>query len=261
MDQNFGRMTLFTGKHIIRLEEADSTNQVAQQMLGEQLPEGSVILAYHQTQGRGQQGNRWESPPGQNLTFSLVFYPTFLGVQDMFSLSKVAALGLHAALTALLPDQDIWVKWPNDILLNGRKVAGILIENQLQSRGLASTIIGIGLNVNQIQFMPALETYATSIKQETGTSQDIEHILQTLLHHLEGYYLQLQGSRSAIDRAYLQVLYGYQELTAIRIGQSQFQARVMGLDRQGRLGLLREGESSIRYYAVKEAHILLPGES
>ncbi|MEO1448946.1 MAG: biotin--[acetyl-CoA-carboxylase] ligase [Bacteroidota bacterium] len=253
-------MALFTGKHIVRLETADSTNQVAQEMIGPELPEGSVILTYHQTRGRGQQGNRWASPAGQNLTFSLVYYPLFLPVKDVFALSKVAALGVHASLQALVPEQDVWIKWPNDLLLNGRKTAGILIENQLQARGVAATVIGIGLNVNQQVFTPDLPL-ATSLYQETSESFDLERVLDVVLNEVERYYLLLRnGQRSLIDRAYLQALYQYQELTKVRIGTEVYMARIMGINSTGQLGILVEDEPSIRYFAVKEVHVMLPGE-
>lgn len=254
-------MPLFTGKHTIRLAEAASTNQVAQQHLGASLPDGTVVLAYHQTQGRGQQGNTWQSPPGQNLTFSIVYYPTFLALGDIFLLSKAVALGLYEALGMLLPEQDVWIKWPNDLLLNGRKVAGILIENQLSARGIASSIIGIGLNVNQMTFDPALQDRATSLQREQGDIFDLEKVLDTLLGQVERFYRLLQqGQKTHLDRAYLQALYKYQELTSVRTDKGRLEARIMGVNGQGKLGLLMEGEASIQYFAVKEAHILLPGE-
>lgn len=144
----------------------------------EQLPSGSVYAALFQRSGRGQAGNRWESRPGDNLLFSLLFRPGDLPSGCQFALSQAASLAVcdHLALRGL----EALVKWPNDIICVGRKICGILIENSICDGRVASAVIGIGLNVNQTAFPPQAPN-ATSMATATGASYDIRTELESLL--------------------------------------------------------------------------------
>ena len=126
----------FPQSQIRELQAAASTNLDAFQWLTEKPPEGSVVWAHHQTQGRGQAGNTWQAMPGQNLTFSLILYPTFLANDQLFYLSKLTSTVLRNVLLTHLPTHDIEIKWPNDMLVNRQKIAGILIENQFEGARL-----------------------------------------------------------------------------------------------------------------------------
>src|ERR1700747_2779313 len=142
--------TLFTGRNIIELSECASVNTHATELLkAVKLPEGTVIYTKKQTAGRGQRGNTWVSEDGKNLTMCFVFHPNFLNAANSFLLSMTVSLALHDLLTELLTEkQEVKIKWPNDILIDGKKVAGILIENVLREEQLSSSVIGIGLNLN-----------------------------------------------------------------------------------------------------------------
>lgn len=133
------------------LAEATSTNDVARDG---SFGHGDVVVAEVQTAGRGQRGNRWESTEGENLTFSMVLKPTFLPVANQFLLSEAVALAVADALAEY--GIAAQVKWPNDIYVDGRKIAGILIENDIMGATMSRSIIGIGLNVNQTTFDPSL---------------------------------------------------------------------------------------------------------
>lgn len=248
--------TLFVGKNFVELPEVGSTNTFATNLLQGQPPEGTVVWSRCQTSGRGQASNQWHSSPDANLTFSLILYPRFLSPSRLFALSKIASLALHGAIKALLPPQEVFIKWPNDILLGRRKVAGILVENQLDGQGIQSSIIGIGLNVNEADFPPALQNTAISLAEALGRTLDLDALLAQLLGRLEALYLQLRsGNTYAMDRAYLQALYGYQEHVPMRIGGVEERPMLVGVDHSGRLALEREGK--LQYFQMKELTFLL----
>ena len=153
------------GRKIIRLESVDSTNNYIANLLKEGiLEDGTVILADEQFAGRGQRDAEWLTNPGENLTFSFFLGSVNLSVQNQFFLTCIVSNTLVQLLDKF--GLKAKIKWPNDIYINQTKIAGVLIENQLSSAAIKSSIIGIGLNVNQIEF-DGLS--ATSILKETGT--------------------------------------------------------------------------------------------
>ena len=128
-------------RRIIRLEETDSTNRYLKQLVREERPEeGSLVIADYQTEGRGQMGNSWYSGRGDNLLFSLLIYPRQLPANESFILSRVTSLALKNLLDSFT--DDIRIKWPNDIYWKDKKIAGILIENDIQGKEIDNTVIG-----------------------------------------------------------------------------------------------------------------------
>jgi BirA family transcriptional regulator, biotin operon repressor / biotin---[acetyl-CoA-carboxylase] ligase len=209
--------TLFIGKVLRCFDELPSTNDYMKMLIAEsnsepaaksRPPEGMVVRAVSQSAGRGQFGSRWESAPGDNLTFSAVLYPLWLPVSNQFLLSQAVALAVRETVAGLLPGRpDIRIKWPNDIYIGGLKTAGILIENVLSGGKYAAAIAGIGLNVNQTVF-PAQLPNPGSLALESGQSFDPGQVLDALLENLERRYLQLRGGHFAEIRAdYLHNLY------------------------------------------------------
>ncbi|MEM6806414.1 MAG: biotin--[acetyl-CoA-carboxylase] ligase [Bacteroidota bacterium] len=247
--------TLFTGKHEIRLEEIPSTNTYAQEILKENMPEGTLVLAYKQSAGRGQKGNVWLTEAGLNLTFSLIFYPKFLQAKQVFLLSKITSIALRETLVDFLPMEELAIKWPNDMLLNEKKVAGILIENQLERSRIGSSVIGVGLNVNQASFPPEIQHKATSMFQAKGEKFDTEAVLQAFLSRLEGLYLELKNQGSTkIDQLYVRHLYGYQEELRFTTESGAFTGMIVGVDEIGRLAIAIGQE--LRYFDFKEISFL-----
>lgn len=243
--------TQFTGAQLIELSEVPSTNSLAMELLADKSAEGTVIWARHQSAGRGQKGNSWEVAPGQNLTFTLIYYPRFLENREIFSLSKMVSVALHDFLTEKLPDADVVIKWPNDLLVNKQKVAGILIENQFEGNRLKGTVIGIGLNVNQLVFPEEIKNKATSMKLASGHDFEIRDLLWDLLAHLEAGYLRLRaGQKSLLDRQYYDRLYGYQEMISLEVDGVVGDWMIMGLEASGRLAVT-QGQK-MRYFDFKE---------
>jgi len=249
--------TLFTGRHIIELPELPSTNSYAMQLLKEGgLTEGTLIRAMHQSQGRGQYGNSWLSEPGKNLTFSLVMHPVFLAAGQQFYLSKITSLAVLGVLTEFLPasQYDIQIKWPNDILVNGDKIAGILIENVLHANTLQSAVIGVGINVNQMQFEP-LKRKAVSMAILLGKDVDLQQVLERFCKHFEALYLGLRQSRlSQINTQYLHNLYRFQKETDFKAAGKTFSAVLSGVEESGLLTL--ETAAGPRRFNFKEIEFL-----
>lgn len=248
--------TIFTGKNRMDLPETPSTNSYAYQLLASLPPEGTLITTINQTQGKGQKGNVWTTRPGQNLTFSVIFYPLFLPPEKVFMLSKIASLAVRDTVSHFLPMEDVWIKWPNDILLNRKKVAGILIENQLEGMGIRSSIIGIGLNVNQLIFPEEIESRAVSMRKYYPDDLDLEKILQQLLFHLESWYIALRnGSAEKVNRAYFSHLYGYQEPVEMKIQNRNIKAPIAGLSPGGKLAV--QLGDKLQYFDFKEIEFVI----
>lgn len=243
--------TIFIGKVLLHFESLASTNDYAQKLLSKSKPvEGTVILADYQSAGRGQIGNTWKVAPGKNLTFSLILSPRFLPVQKQFALSQAISLAIRDFLATLCA-KSIYVKWPNDIYIEDKKVCGILIQNTLSGRNIQNSIIGIGLNVNQEQF-PDLLTNASSLAIETGKSFDLPFIFPTLLQFIEQKYQQLRsGQLSEIHQNYLNHLFLYQiEAFFQEPGKAPFSGKITGVNSHGQLGITHQGQVS--YYNLKE---------
>ena len=247
---------LFTGKNLIELPEVSSTNNFAAGLLRDNPPEGTVILAWDQSSGRGQQGNTWISPPGKNLTVSIIYYPSALFADRMFQLSKAVSLAVRETVENFLPLADVQVKWPNDILLNQKKVAGILIENQLEGTRIKNSVIGIGLNVKQMDFPPSILHSATSIIQHLKSNINLDQVLEVLLDKLESWYLLLQEQRhELINRSYLSNLYGYQSEVRISMNGQEYFASVAGIDTGGKIAI--EYENRLHYFNFKEITFII----
>lgn len=172
------------------LEQTDSTNnRAAESRYGA----GDVVIAERQEAGRGQRGNSWSSTPGENLTFSVVLRPDFLPAERQFRISKAVALAVADTIAeaGLRPA----IKWPNDIYIGDRKVTGILIENDLMGPYLSRSVIGIGLNVNQTRFDPALPN-PTSLAAEAGHPFDRAEVFISFYRHLAERYRTLAGEET-----------------------------------------------------------------
>lgn len=243
--------TLFLGKNFLYFSELASTNAEAMQLIADFPAEGTVILADNQTQGRGQAGTHWETLDGENLTFSLIFYPTFLGLTEAFYLSKMAAVALHKCLSHVLSAQKITIKWANDLNVSDKKIAGILIENQLEGQKIKASVIGIGLNVNQTAFSPEIAAKTTSFQIETQRQWDREAILVSLLGYMEAEYFSLKkGKYAELDAYYLSHLLGYQVDRLFSVAGETKSGHVVGVEKSGRL-VVAFGEK-VERFDIKE---------
>ena len=246
--------TLFTGQQLIYLSQCDSTNLVAQELLiKNKATEGCVVITDMQIQGRGQRGTSWEAEPGKNITLSLILKPYYLTAQQQFFLNisiSLAVLGL--AQHYLHNNPALKLKWPNDIYYGNKKIGGILIQNSISGHFLQHSVIGIGLNINQISFAAP---GASSFAQITGQSYALPTVVTALLEALEVRYLELmQGKTERQENEYLQNLYWYQEEHFFKVAGERVIGTIAGIDANGHLLLKINNE--VRHYGLKEVEFV-----
>ncbi len=226
---------LIIGNKLINLKEVDSTNTYMKQLVysNDKEIEGMVVIAEHQFKGKGQRGNIWESEKGKNFTFSIFLTPNIL-VQNQFLISKVVSLGIIDFLDNLGLN-ELKIKWPNDIFCKKNKIAGILIENSIRNNKIENSILGIGLNVNQINF--DCGNIPTSIIKELGCDLlNLEELLNNLLFFIEKRYLTLKsGKIELINKDYLNCLYGLNEVRIFKIGSENIDGTIIGVNSIGKL--------------------------
>lgn len=251
--------TLFVGQNSIHVKVIDSTNSYASELLrNTKPPEGTLIYSFEQQNGRGQRGNKWETEPNKNGAFSFVFYPSFLHAEQQFILNKITSLAVADVMAELLKDsdkmQDIKIKWPNDIYVGTKKIAGILIENTLREKNIQHSIIGIGINVNQKIFADNLN--ATSLVLLASKEFDLLNILEMLCVFIEARYLQLKSNKQErINMDYLHYLYRLNEWHLYASSDRSFDGKIEGVSPIGKLQLkLKTGQT--KEFDLKEVRFL-----
>ena len=227
-----GRISALGGP-FIELPSVESTNKTAAELLRlSKLRHGSVILAHEQTAGRGQRGRQWISAPGRDLALSIVVAPPDLRADGQFVLAKLAALAVHDTVASLVPG-EVRIKWPNDVLVDRRKVAGILIENELAGDRVAWSIIGIGLNVNSTDLPEELT--ATSLALERGGEVDRTTVLDTLLQRFKALWDTWTTGDRKWEAAYTDRLWSRGRWADLLLDGQPVQGRPVDVDEQGRL--------------------------
>lgn len=247
--------TLFIGRRIERLDIVDSTNNYAANLLvGSGIHEGTVIIADYQTTGKGQRGNSWHSDAGENLMLSVILAPSFLTVSNQFNLSKVVALAL-ADLLGEYQLENVRIKWPNDLLIGTRKIAGILIESTVRNNALKNSVVGVGLNVNQVVFPFGIS--ATSMRLELQREFGLDRVLEKFCTVLERRYLQLRGGSGTIHEEYLDNLWGYRELIKVQEANGRLiEGKVLGVDESGKI-IIQTANGEQSTYSLNEAKLLI----
>lgn len=242
--------TDFTGKNTIYLTSCHSTNETAFEIIHKEgLKDGSIVITDNQTKGKGQRGNSWFSAAGQNITCSLVYKPAFLDLQEQFSLNMAIALGIKKGLEPFL-EQQIAIKWPNDIFVNGYKLGGILIESILYGKQIGYTVIGMGININQRHFdLPR----ATSLALVAGSGSDfnLALVLESILVSIEEKYLELKELGSAkISSEYMQSLFQRNVWKRYKNENGIFDGKIIGVDTYGFLEM--ETKVGLKQFDTKE---------
>ncbi len=223
---------------------------MALHLAGEGKGEGAVVVAEAQTMGRGRLGRKWCSPKYLNLYLSIILRPKGAARETAW-LSLAAAIAIHRTIREV-SGLEVELKWPNDVLVNGKKIAGILLEQMVRGKKVDALVLGMGLNLNmgENDFDPEIRPSATSLRIETGFPIDRVVFLQKLLAHLEAWYGEfLQGSLDSIRRHYLDILGVLNQKVRFQKGGDVFHGTVTGLAGDAALRLKLSGGKEISLYS------------
>lgn len=270
-------------------DQLDSTNAYLQRMQSEHDIRNWVVSADEQTAGKGMGSNGWESETGKNLTFSLAVDMDFLPAERQFLLSEAVPLGIIEVLDELLSDSfegmsylgqpsidtlpppvgrydmdgrasvsmpsKLSIKWPNDIYYENRKIAGILINSTIKANMMDISIIGIGLNVNQMQFQD-WPTHPISLKMIAGKEYDLQPLLEQIASQVLKKVELLKSNPNTIEQDYLKCLFRYQTWADFEVDGKVRRLFMTGIDPFGRLMLIDEADNSY-CFDIKEIKFII----
>jgi BirA family biotin operon repressor/biotin-[acetyl-CoA-carboxylase] ligase len=236
------------------LAQVNSTNMYAMDRLYAGLADdGDVFFANFQLNGKGQRGKTWLSAPNESILMSVVLNTNKLTASQSFRLSAAIAVAAKDFLQKNI-NKEIYIKWPNDLYINDRKAGGILIENIMNNGVLKWSVIGIGINVNQLQF-PEMLQHAVSLRILTGETYNCETLARELAGHIDERWQQLlNGGWQQILNDYNEGLYGRGKIKRLRKGSVIIPCLIQRVDSHG---LLIAGENEEWHFAHGEVEWLL----
>lgn len=247
------------GRPLRAYRSTTSTNTVARQWVDEGAPEGSLVVAEEQTAGRGRLGRRWHAQTGKNLLFSLILHPK-LPVQQWGLITLAASIAAAEVIEPVITPYQPAIKWPNDILINNQKCCGMLLES-LSNTGRCTApsvvILGIGLNINQVQFPPEAAPQATSLRLTSGRIVERAPFLVQLLRALRRWYRRLQDDGpQVICEAFAQRMIFTNKTVTLQHATTQktFTGVVQGIDPSGALKLKRNGQTQTFHAGEVSVH-------
>ena len=243
------------GYELIKLNEVDSTNSFAARLLAdEQIPEGTAILSQYQNAGKGQRSSAWESDYGKNLLVSFILYPDFLRAEQHFELNQIISLSVMDCIQSFTKS-EVKIKWPNDIIVNERKISGILIENAIRGNRIKSTIAGIGINVNQTVFNK-FEPIAGSLQILEQSEFSLTEVYYALCKYLNKWYTILQsGQTDKIISVYKNSLYRINEEHYFETKGVKFSGIIKGVTDEGKL-IIEHTKEKVIQYSYKEVKFI-----
>ncbi|MFT5725523.1 MAG: BirA family biotin operon repressor/biotin-[acetyl-CoA-carboxylase] ligase [Bacteroidia bacterium] len=240
---------MFVGQSVIFVQEINSTNEYLKFFSKKkELVEGTVVVTSFQTKGKGQHANEWQSEARQNALFSVLLKPNHLTGTSINAMSFLTGLAVRATIQKYLPNSDVKVKWPNDVFVNNKKIAGILIENRVHRR--IESVIGIGLNLNQTEFVDLPN--ATSVKLQSGEQVSVDQVISDCLGFVEKYYLLSKRSDGVKQLMELYVSQLYKLNESVFVDSEPF--IITGVDINGSLEL--SNTRTNKSVAHKEAEII-----
>jgi len=243
------------GLRILSFPELPSTNQYLKEVSEKEKPqEGALVITLNQTQGRGFGQNQWHSQANKNLTFSFILYPKHIKATDQMMLNYFVSLAIVDFLDSLQIKASI--KWPNDIYVYDKKISGILIENTIAGEFLHSSIIGIGLNIQEQTFPESLPN-PISVFDIKHKNFDLNYCLTQLLENLNQRYFQTQFDKEKLKSSYTEKMYKILvESEFIREDKTQFEGVILGVDADGKL-IVRNKNQEIELFGFKEIEYLI----
>ena len=238
---------------ITRFKTLESTNAYLQNLLNEGVDiVDNIVVTDFQTSGKGQGKNVWQSEDGKNLLFSIALDMSFLKAENQFLLTQMISVAMINVLKKYLPEESLFIKWPNDIYFNSKKIAGILIKNEIKGMMMGTSIIGIGLNVNQTSFDKNLPN-PISMKMITGNDFNLETILNDICLELRAISQQsiVNGQQSMVNsqwstvNGYIKHLYRYQQWASYEHEGVVKEMMIIGYDQFGRLILKEKNDREV----------------
>ena len=234
-----GLETQFVGQSVIYYPRLTSTMEVAKRQARLGAAEGTVVIAGEQTAGKGRIGRVWLSPEG-SIALSIILYPSLVYLPSLIMLASLAVVRSIEAVTGLKSQ----IKWPNDVLVNGRKVCGILIESDVQGDAVIYAVIGIGVNVNlRLSDVPEISSLATSLSDELGRDVSLLSLIRRLLVEVEGLYLTLLAGGSIYEE-WRDSLVTLGKKVRVESGKNKYEGIAESVARDGSL-LLRQANGSL----------------
>ena len=224
---------------ITHFKTLESTNQYLQNLLNEGVDiADNIVVTDFQTSGKGQGKNVWESEDGKNLLFSIALDMSFLKAENQFILTQIVSVTMINVLKNYLPEESLFIKWPNDIYFNDKKIAGILIKNEIKGIMMGTSIIGIGLNVNQTSFDDNLPN-PISMKMITGKDFDLDELLSAISYQLSAISYQFSTFN------YTNKLYRYKQWASYEHEGVVKEMMIIGYDQFGRLILKEKNDREV----------------
>ena len=244
---------------IFHFDEINSTNVYLYDKMAENEDVSDmVVVASHQTAGRGMDKNRWESEAGKNLLFSIALNVNFLEAENQFKISQAVSVAIVETLSQFIDNHKLFIKWPNDIYFGDKKLAGMLIQNTIDGRMMGTTIIGIGLNVNQIEFSKDIPN-PISLKQTSGKDYDLENLFNLLINNIKSSVesLRLKENQIEINEKYILKAYRYHQWADYLYKNKVKSMIINGFDCYGRL-ILEDQSGEEIICDVKELQFFPP---
>lgn len=246
---------VYFGKSRIHYTEVDSTNEELKRLFSsKELENGTLLTADFQTGGKGQMGSNWESSYGKNFLGTFFLNP-IVPLSEVFVLNIIVSLALRETVAEFVKGK-VEIKWPNDIVVNRNKIAGILIENKFKNNELVGSFLGIGLNLNQKSFQRFARS-GTSIAKEVGCLVNQENIISRMCFHIQQFYslYQLKGFET-VNFIYQQDLYLKGEEHKFKIGKDTRYLTLQSVSKQGDLQLFNQF-GKIEEFGLKKIQFLL----
>jgi BirA family biotin operon repressor/biotin-[acetyl-CoA-carboxylase] ligase len=231
-------------------DQVDSTNISLKK--DKTASEGTILISNYQSSGKGMGINHWESKNGENITASIVLEPIFIQPANAFLISMAISYGIIEFLKKF--NLEARIKWPNDIYIENKKIAGILIENEFTSKQITRTIAGVGLNVNQVEFKDAPNP--TSLKILTNKSYSVKMLAEKLFAQIYNNYQLLSVNKKMITERYHNHLLGLNQYLLFDDGNSKFAGKIKSVAEDGQILIIDETKKEHKYYFKEVAMIL-----
>jgi BirA family transcriptional regulator, biotin operon repressor / biotin---[acetyl-CoA-carboxylase] ligase len=234
--------------NILVLPTIDSTNAYTMNLISKGLAKhGMIVQAMHQTEGKGQRGNTWSSRQNENIICSIALEHEAIELEGQFILGMATALGVLDTVKHFLPNHACWIKWPNDVLINNKKVAGVLIENIVRGTVWTHSVVGIGMNVNTPYFSASLP-FATSFLIETIEKHDLQEVLHVLLEKLSYYFDLVTTDEDEVLYQYKKYSYRMNEWASYFVHGKQMDAKMIDVYKTGKIKLEFDNASKEEFW-------------